>query len=158
VAQKSLTLFKGDESNIATFRKEHFMGISVGNKDNTIFFESISKTSKIDYRHATTANLKALKEELKDVKNILLAIDPPSMKPKDQFSVQADILLFIKEIIATKNVLLYLFGNPYFLRVLPLKNTTGVVIAYQNFSIFQENAADHFLGKISAQGTLPVIV
>jgi len=74
----------------------------------------------------------------------------------DHFLVQPNILLFMKEIIATKNVLIYLFGNPYFLRALPHNNTAGVVIAYQNFSIFQENAADHFLGKITAQGTLPV--
>jgi len=110
----------------------------------------------MDYWNATAANLKILKEELKDVKNILFAIDPPSMKPKDHFSIQADILSFVNEIIENKKVLLYLFGNPYFLRLLPLNNTNGVVIAYQNFSIFQENAADHFLGKINAQGTLPV--
>ena len=156
VAEKSLTLYKGDESNIAAFRKEPFVGVSVTNKATSIFFEHISNTTKIDYRNATAANLKILKEELKDVKNILLAIDPPSMKPKDHFSIQADILSFVNEIIENKKVLLYLFGNPYFLRLLPLNNTNGVVIAYQNFSIFQENAADHFLGKINAQGTLPV--
>ena len=100
--------------------------------------------------------MKVLKEELHNIKYILLAIDPPSMKPKDNFSVPPDILEFIKEIIATKKVLIYLFGNPYVLRALPHNNTVGVVIAYQNFSIFQENAADHFLGKITAEGTLPV--
>ncbi|NNE02711.1 MAG: glycoside hydrolase family 3 protein [Eudoraea sp.] len=156
VSLKSLTLFKGDESGIAAFRKEDFMGISVTNTNKNIFFEKIAATSNIHYRNATDANLKVLKEELKDVKNILLAIDPPSMKPKDNFSVPPDILVFIKEIIATKKVLIYLFGNPYLLRALPHNNTVGVVIAYQNFSIFQENAADHFLGKITAEGTLSV--
>ena len=158
VAIKSLTLFKGGESDIAGFRKQHFVGVSVANKATSIFFDRITNATNTSYRSATGSNLKNLKEELKDVKNILLAIEPPSIKPKDHFSLQANILSFINDIIENKNVLIYLFGNPYFLRILPLNNTAGVVIAYQNFSIFQKNAADHFLGKTTAQGTLPVSI
>ena len=158
VAIKSLTLYKGDEAIITAFRKQHFVGVSVANKTSSIFLERISNATNMGYWSVTASNLKNLREELKDVTNILLAIDPPSMKPKDHFSLQADILSFIKEIIENKNVLIYLFGNPYFLKLLPLNKTAGVVIAYQNFSIFQENAADHFLGETNAQGTLPVTI
>lgn len=158
VAIKSLTLFKGDEASIAAFRKQHFVGVSVANKTSSMFLERITNATSMGYRSVTASNLKNLREELKGVTNILLAIDPPSMKPKDHFSLQEDILSFVKEIIENKNVLIYLFGNPYFLKLLPLNKTAGVVIAYQNFSIFQENAADHFLGETNAQGTLPVTI
>jgi hypothetical protein len=53
-------------------------------------------------------------------------------------------------------VVLYLFGNPYVLNHLNYKMAEAVVLVYQDFRIFQENAALHFLGKSEAMGKLPV--
>ena len=65
---------------------------------------------------------------------------------------------FINELIQTKNVVLYLFGNPYVLNHLSIEKTTAVVVAYQTFIEFQDVATAHFLGKIKAKGKLPVTI
>lgn len=55
-----------------------------------------------------------------------------------------------------KNILIYLFGNPYVLDILKLKPSTNVVLVYQDFLEFQEVAFEHFSGKIEAKGNLPI--
>jgi hypothetical protein len=53
---------------------------------------------------------------------------------------------------------LYLFGNPYALRVFDYKNASAVVLAYQEFAAFQKVAAAHFMGSVIAKGKLPVVL
>ncbi len=88
--------------------------------------------------------------------NILLALFPPQVKPTNRFGFSKEELLFINELIHKKNVVLYLFGNPYVLNLIDFEKTKAVVIAYQDFEVFQETAAEHFLGNLEAKGNLPV--
>ena len=67
-----------------------------------------------------------------------------------------NIILTANSIIETKNVILYLFGNPYVLNLFKITKAKAVVVVYQNFEVFQQNAAQHFLGKEKAQGILPI--
>jgi hypothetical protein len=53
-------------------------------------------------------------------------------------------------------VVLYLFGNPYLINKLPLQALRGIICAFQPLEAFQEVAADHFLGRWSAEGILPI--
>jgi len=57
-----------------------------------------------------------------------------------------------------KKIALYLFGNPYATKHLPVNFLENIVIGYQNFEEFQFHAANHFLGKVSAKGKLPVSI
>lgn len=54
--------------------------------------------------------------------------------------------------------MLYVFGNPYLLNLIEYKTAKAVVLGYQNFIEFQDNALAHFRGKITAKGTLPVTI
>ena len=65
---------------------------------------------------------------------------------------------FINELFETKNVVLYLFGNPYVLNHMHTKKAKAVLIAYQDFEVFQENATFHFLGKSKVHGKVPVSI
>ncbi|HET8736241.1 MAG TPA: glycoside hydrolase family 3 protein, partial [Pricia sp.] len=67
-----------------------------------------------------------------------------------RFGFSREELIFINELIQTKNVVLYLFGNPYMLNLIDFEKARAVVIAYQKFEVFQEAAADHFLGNLRA--------
>ncbi|NNK12140.1 MAG: hypothetical protein HKP08_12420 [Flavobacteriaceae bacterium] len=60
------------------------------------------------------------------------------------------------KLLSRYNSILYLFGNPYFLRLLPIEDIKGIVIAYQNLEGFEKVAAEHFLGNFTATGKLPV--
>jgi hypothetical protein len=37
-------------------------------------------------------------------------------------------------------------------------NAKAIIIVYQNFEVFQEVAAQHFLGEIMAKGKIPVSI
>src|SRR5690606_8430860 len=92
------------------------------------------------------------------MENILLALFPPKVKPQNNFDLTDAQLKLIQGLIDTKNVVLYLFGNPYVLNLLNLEKAKAVIIAYQNFDIFQKVAAEHFLGKFGSKGKLPVSI
>ena len=88
--------------------------------------------------------------------NVLFALNPPSMKPAENFGLEPHFLAALRELALNRRVVLYLFGNPYLLRLLPLSLLHGVVCAFQPLPAFQEAAAAHFLGQIRAVGELSI--
>lgn len=149
IALESLTLLKGSEKHISHFKETDFIGISIPPHTDNQFFKCIHKTKKLSI-HSLSERRDSKRE------NILLALFPPQVKPTNNFGFSAEELIFINEIIATKNVMLYLFGNPYVLNHIDFEKSNVVVIAYQDFEVFQETAAEHFLGDFAAKGKLPV--
>ena len=87
-----------------------------------------------------------------------MALFPPQVKPTDHFGFSKEELLQINTLIKTKNVVLYVFGNPYVLKHIDVENAKVVVIAYQDFKEFQEVAAAHFLDTLEAEGILPITI
>ena len=91
-----------------------------------------------------------------ETENILIALFPPQIKPNNNFGISAQTAALIKAISTSKNVTLYLFGNPYSLRILDTESIANSILVYQDFESFQHIAAQHFLGKHTAIGKLPV--
>lgn len=91
-----------------------------------------------------------------EVPHIVLVLTPPSMKPAGNFGLPPGFIDEVSELCRQKKVVLYLFGNPYLLHKLPLNAFHGIVCAFQPLEAFQEVAADHFLGRAEAKGTLPI--
>lgn len=146
LAVYSLTLLNGGEQDIATFRNTDFCTLTI-------------KRSMSDYDSGEIlASLKAMKSQVEQEKDILILLTPPQVKPADNFGLFREEIGFINELIETKNVVLYLFGNPYVLNHLEFESTTAAVVAYQDFKEFQDVATQHFLGEIKAKGRLPVTI
>jgi hypothetical protein len=75
----------------------------------------------------------------------------------NNFDIEDAVLKLLKNLFTTKKCVLYLFGNPYVLPLLPgIKSLTGLVQVYQDFEEFQETAALQLLNNFPCQGTLPV--
>ncbi|MEB8344525.1 glycoside hydrolase family 3 protein [Flavobacteriaceae bacterium KMM 6898] len=155
LAYESLSVVYEEQKEIKPFGKEGFVGVAIGKEVNNPFFSTISKS--VAYTAFSTINpsKEAILTQIEG-KNILLAIFPPQAKPKDNFGVSQQDLELVSELLANQNVILYLFGNPYFLNLLPFQKAKAVVVAYQDFETFQQNAANHFLGKVDAKGELPI--
>ncbi len=139
LAEKSLTLFQGNEETTRDFRTEGFTRLQFGGKPDNPFFQIVSN-------------------DIQNPNNILLALFPPKVKPTNNFGFSDSEITAINTVLNTKNVVLYLFGNPYILKHFNFENAKAVVIAYQDFKGFQEVAAKHFLGSITAKGKLPVTI
>lgn len=144
LAEESLTLLQGNESAIAAFRQSDFCTLSL-------------KRSPLENNEdQLLTQLAQMKREVAAEQDILILLTPPQVKPAHNFGLLIEEIEFINELICTKSVVLYLFGNPYVLRHLQFEEATAVVVAYQDFTEFQDVATEHFLGKREAKGRLPI--
>jgi hypothetical protein len=77
----------------------------------------------------------------------------------NNFDIEEPVLTFLSELFKNKNCILYVFGNPYSLQVIPnIEKAVGVFEMYQDFVEFQEIAAIQLLGNKECRGTLPVFI
>jgi len=151
IAEKSLTLLKGSKDDVLVFLSNEFIGFKNSHSIENHFFKTIYNNKKFN-------SYELGKDDVRSEENILLALFPPQVKPTNNFGFSDHEIAIINSLIASKNVLLYLFGNPYVLNHIDIENSKAVVVVYQNFKEFQEVAAEHFLGKFEANGKLPVTI
>ncbi|MCW5515806.1 glycoside hydrolase family 3 protein [Muriicola sp. Z0-33] len=156
MAINSLSLHIGTVADVDIFKNSGFTGVHISDQDNTTFFKGIQ--SKIDFSWYATAHTspEEIIKTLDKSANILIGLYPPKAKPLDNFGISEGNINLINTLITHKNVILYLFGNPYALDLLALDKLKALIIAYQDFPVFQENAAKHFLGEVIAPGKLPI--
>jgi len=156
IAEETLTFVKGTIPDINLMRNQGFIGIEISKNTNNEFFLSISSDKEFKKFSTSKSAIPELETALINESNILISLFPPQIKPKNNFGLSKEIIDFIEELSATKQVILYVFGNPYVLNSIETKNMKAVVLAYQDFKVFQENASKHFLGRAKAKGKLPV--
>ena len=144
IAEQSLTLYHGTTKDIEIFRSKAFC---------TLTLKRYGKEQSVP---AILDNLTEMRKEVQNESDILLLLTPPQIKPTNKFGFLDEEIEFVNELIASKNVVVYLFGNPYALKFFNIDKSTATVIAYQDFKEFQEAATAHFLGTLVAKGKLPV--
>jgi beta-N-acetylhexosaminidase len=60
-------------------------------------------------------------------------------------------------LLQTKKCILYVFGNPYVLPLIPnLSNASGLIEAYQDFEEFQKIAGIYLLENKNYSGSCPI--
>jgi len=156
IGLKSLTLQIGTAADIQNFKSNGYVGLEISDKVNNTFFKELQ--NKENFRLFSTAinSPDEISIALNNSENILIGLFPPKAKPLNNFEIQESELNLMNALIAQKNVILYLFGNPYALNLLAIENLKALIIAYQDFDVFQDNAANHFHGKFAAPGKLPI--
>lgn len=156
IAAKSLTFHKGAEDILSEFLSAGFYGVQFGKSKQNIFFDTVRKNTGCPLLSVSDQAFEKIESVPGSKTKLLMAVYPPSIKPQNDFGIDTGQLKILIELIRKYDVVLYLFGNPYFLRLLPQEKLTAIVIAYQDLKGFEENAADHFLGNTKAVGSLPV--
>ena len=136
IAQESLTLLQGSTADITVFREGGYQFLQIGKPDG-VFREAL------DHNQPTN-------------KATLLSIFPRQVKPKNHFGFTKEELATIKEVLSQHPTIIYLFGNPFVLNLLPWSKAVAVVVVYQDFEVFQKNAVAHFNGIQAAKGKLPI--
>ncbi|MCL6265401.1 glycoside hydrolase family 3 protein [Flagellimonas myxillae] len=156
LAQCSLTEYYGNPNALAPLKKNGFLNLVMGKNDENSFSQAIEQNTGEPYRHVGTGNLDEIKKAVTAADNVVLALFPPAVKPKGLFGFEPSIVEFVGNLLSNKNVLVYLFGNPYVADVLGADTNSNLVFVYQDFRAFQEIAFEHFQGKLKAQGKLPI--
>jgi beta-glucosidase-like glycosyl hydrolase len=163
IAQNSITKIK-DNGNIAQILEASKRGklakLSLYKSADNPFFSTLDSsllTSSFSIENGDEESIQTLEKKLNDFDTIIVALFVPNAKPMNHFGIEVSVLALLKRLFTSKNCLIYVFGNPYVLQVIPhLESTVGIVQVYQDFNEFQENAANQLLQDSKCKGTLPV--
>jgi beta-glucosidase-like glycosyl hydrolase len=155
LAAASLTLQWGNPNKIKEFRNREFTLLEVSQSPSREFKSYLENHGLTPRSDCLAPDTRAI-GDLPSRSSYLVGLYPPSVKPPNSFGFSRECLKWLNSLMQQNKVVLYLFGNPYVLNHLNYKMAEAVVLVYQDFRIFQENAALHFLGKSEAMGKLPV--
>jgi beta-glucosidase-like glycosyl hydrolase len=163
IADKSTTKIKDNNSSLHLFEaKNHnkLAKLSLYKNTDNIFFKSLNIVLPSPVFSLETGDEEAIqkiKEELKSFDTLLISLFVPKAKPLNNFDIDEATLTFLGELFSNKKCVLYVFGNPYSLQVIPnLNSCLGIIQVYQDFREFQESAARQLLRNSRCRGTLPV--
>jgi beta-glucosidase-like glycosyl hydrolase len=159
IAQKSITKVKKDamQSRVLEAAKDNTLALLSIYKTSATFIKKISNTLQSPVFEIELENPIVFKEALNQCETLLISLFVPKAKPLNNFDIEPEILNYLNELLSTKNCVLYVFGNPYALQVIANLNCAKeIVVAYQDFDVFQEVAAQNVLDNAENTGELPV--
>jgi beta-glucosidase-like glycosyl hydrolase len=163
IAQNCITKIKDNEnSKVVTdaAKKGTLAQLSIYKNTENTFFKTLAPfLSAPEFAMEMDAidTIEEAEKSLKDYDTLIIALFVPKAKPMNIFDIKEAVLEMLKKLFTSKKCILYLFGNPYALQILPdLQSISGLVQAYQDFDEFQEVAAHQLLENLPCQGTLPV--
>jgi beta-glucosidase-like glycosyl hydrolase len=165
IADKSTTKIKDNNNSLRLFEaknNEKLAKLSLYKDTHNTFFKSLSLVLPSPKFALDTGDIEVvekMKDDLKKFDTILISLFVPKAKPSNNFDIDESVLAFLGDLFSKKKCILYVFGNPYVLKVIPnLKSTKGIMQVYQDFREFQESAARQLLRNSRCRGTLPVKV
>lgn len=124
------------------------------------FFKNInSKLNCSEFAINTTNDdaIVTIDDDLKPFDCIIIALFVPKAKPLNNFEIEDVIFELLNRLLESKKCMIYVFGNPYVLPLIPnLNKAARVVQVYQDFPEFQISAAQQFMTDNSCVGQLPV--
>ncbi|MWB95463.1 glycoside hydrolase family 3 protein [Flavobacterium sp. GA093] len=129
------------------------------NTENT-FFKSLNpklESPEFAFENAEVSVISNLEKSLENFETIIISLFVPKAKPMNNFEIDDEVLELLSKLLQTKKCIVYVFGNPYVLPIIPnLKKASGLIQVYQDFEEFQKNAAIQLLENKDCFGKLPV--
>lgn len=167
IAEHCITKIKDSNTSEMVFdakKRNSLAKISIYKTVDNAFFKSLSTSLssaefEISLGDDTDSIRKILETALHSFDTIIVSLFVPKAKPLNNFDIEEPVLHFLEELFSSKKCILYVFGNPYALQVIPnLKNASGIIEMYQDFIEFQETAAKQLLNNTICKGSLPVVI
>jgi beta-glucosidase-like glycosyl hydrolase/CubicO group peptidase (beta-lactamase class C family) len=165
LTEASLTVLKNDRNLIPLQRLDTLTiaSLSIGATQVTPFQKIVGKYSKVAHfilpANASASEISQVKEKLKNYNLTIVSVHGLSIRPPRNFGITESISTLVKEMAATKNAVISIFGNVYTLSKFDgIQNYPGLVMAYQESENTQELVAQLIFGGIPANGKLPVTI
>jgi beta-N-acetylhexosaminidase len=163
IADKCITKIKDQLNSVILFEAKNdykLAKISLYKNTDTAFFKTLSASlPSPEFSLETTdqISIRELEKSLNDFDVILVSLFVPKAKPLNNFDIDDAVLAFLGKLFSTKKCVLYVFGNPYSLQIIPnLDQSEGIIQVYQDFIEFQESAAHQLLENSKCNGSLPI--
>ncbi len=129
-----------------------------GKKDEPFKFHLTSYIPTEVYHMPSDSDAKLIHNlctAVKDSNTIIVSIHDMTRSPQNNFGIKNSTINLIKTLHdMKKNIILTIFGSPYSITF--FDNTDAIIVAYENDTDAQEAAANTIVGKIKANGILPV--
>ena len=104
-------------------------------------------------------NFETFEKSIRNFEYLIISLFVPKAKPLNKFEIDDVVFNLLEKLLETKKCLVYVFGNPYVLPLIPnLSKALRVIEVYQDFEEFQIKAADQFLYNYECSGKLPVTI
>ncbi|RDI54907.1 glycoside hydrolase family 3 protein [Flavobacterium glaciei] len=163
IAQNSITKIKDGNNSKTVFdanKSNTLAKISLYKNTDNPFFKGLAadlSSPEFNYETGGATVLNELEKELSTFDTLVISLFVPKAKPLNNFDIEDSVLQFLGKVFTTKKCILYVFGNPYALQVIPnLKHALGIIEMYQDFTEFQATAAIQLLENSECKGALPV--
>ncbi|REJ83527.1 MAG: hypothetical protein DWQ44_03485 [Bacteroidetes bacterium] len=135
--------------------------VSIGEKPGNAFHSQLKQYGRFDFfteeKDAPLSIMDAMYQYLVNYDLVIVSLHGTTMKAQNNYGVTRVSEIFIDSVLNTYKTVFVNFGNAYTLsRFRNLKSAQAVVLAYEDFELPQQLAAQLVMGGISADGRLPV--
>ncbi len=151
IAQRAITVLHGQP--VSEFKGANTFFIQCFKQEFSAHF---CPTTRVKFLLNQPTELPVLMEQLQPHQQVLLSVYVPSVKPANQFELPSWFVSFLSEITRQKEVLLYVFGNPYAASILPYVQAAQCVWGYQDLPEFEAAACDFLQQAQQATGVFPI--
>jgi beta-N-acetylhexosaminidase len=158
----SLTVLR-DSSHILPVQNldtERIATLAIGSDSRTEFQKMLAnytRTTDFYWTSNDTTPDSIWQARLKGYSLVIIGITHMSQYPQRNFGITPDMLRFLQYIISSHRTIVTVFGNPFSLDKMPgIEKSEGLVLTYEDNSLFQNLAAQLIFGAFGAQGALPV--
>lgn len=162
LADASITLLKSDRGINRFDKTKETAIVSVG-IDKAQDFESGLTTQLTAHKQyfikgdETEEQLKELLNEIREHKQIVLAIHDNRSRPRSELVLNEPTVKFIDKL-AGRRTISVMFTNPYAMNSVDVMRSASVLLAYQNDFFMQKAALKAVLKQLKPTGKLPVTI
>ncbi|GAA4804732.1 hypothetical protein GCM10023231_37330 [Olivibacter ginsenosidimutans] len=163
LADAAITLLKGDIPIHQLDPQAKTAVISIGADSITTFQRELenyfsNSLNVVLSAKATTVEVAKVADELKNFKQIIVALHDQRLRPQSTLDYSSDVRLLISELAARK-AFMNVFANPYVIATFPgLEQAGALTVGYQNDVTFQKAGAKVITQQLKPSGKLPVTV
>ena len=163
IAKNCITKIKGKNLNsiILDAKKSNKLAkLSIYKNIDNAFFKTIStELSSAEFNVEFKDSQLDLEEKLINYDTLIIALFVPKAKPLENFGIEDSVLKIVERLFENKNCVIYVFGNPYVLQIIPkIQLAAGIIQVYQDFIEFQEVAANQLIENSEQKGILPILI
>jgi beta-N-acetylhexosaminidase len=165
IADYCLTKIKDNLNSLNLFEaknNEKLAKLSLYKPIKNDFFKGLFDTipsEKFTLEKTDKESIAAVVNDMAEFDTLLIALYVPKAKPLDNFGIEDSVLTLLAQLFSAKKCVLYIFGNPYTMQVIPnLESAHGIIQVYQDFPEFQISAAQQLLKDKECKGSLPVSI
>ncbi len=163
--EKALTLLKNQDSILPLQKKDtlRIAAVSIGEKLDNNFQKQLKMYGKVDVfaeeKDAPLSVLNALFNFLSNYDYVILSLHNTTMKASTNFGISEGTVRFVDSVLIKYPTIFVDFGNSYTLsKFKNIQSAQAILLAYEDFPLMHQLAAQSIFGGIQTNGALPVTV